>query len=210
MNSSFRAASVLRYSATTIMASERFGHFVIKKMCLWRSRSETAQWKGRGFFLFGLAALSGLWLTTLAADAQVPITDGPATTYARFQLTFISNFTVPIITSSDRATLVPGQYFSYTITAEGNASFFGYIGTDGVLNGRLPPDLHYHPDTHIISGIYRGGSASQSDTSGAVSLIGRDGMISPDRTIRPPLIGILQLIAGNDNGAGTSPLNFTH
>ena len=65
-----------------------------------------------------------------------------------------------------------------------------------------------------------GGSAGQSDTSGTVSLIGGDGMDSPDRTIRPRFIAICQPFAtrigggsssvgtGNDTGTGTVPLNF--
>src|SRR5262249_41408601 len=49
------------------------------------------------------------------------------------QLTFTSNGNVPVITSPEFATLVPGQFFTYTVTTDSPLSTtFSFIGTDGV------------------------------------------------------------------------------
>jgi N-acetylneuraminic acid mutarotase len=177
---------------------------------------------------------SGLISGTAKVDGNYPVVlgviDGSAETHAPLQLTFTSDPAVPIITSSDTATLVPGRFFTRTLTASDQNASFGYIGTNGELNGTLPSGLTFDALTHTISGTYTGGgtgdSAGQTDNSSAVSLIGRDGMIPPNRTIRPPLIGICQPFATNDGGTGgsvrtsndtgtggvtgTAPLNFFH
>src|SRR5439155_897695 len=51
------------------------------------------------------------------------LTDGTTTAHSFLQLTFISDPNFPILTSSSAATLVPGQFFSYTITADAPATF---------------------------------------------------------------------------------------
>jgi N-acetylneuraminic acid mutarotase len=162
------------------------------------------------------------------------VTDGPATTQARLQLSFTSDPTVPIITSSENAFLTSNQFFSFTLTADASGNF-SYIGTDGVKNGALPPGLHFD-GVATISGTYTGGSGSSGvmtrEDRATTQLTGgrraiRDGkvaagrkaggsrtvvrspVIQPDTlTIRPPRISSAQPVANNSNGTGTSPLNF--
>jgi hypothetical protein len=100
--------------------------------------------------IFGTPSTDGSSVVTLS------VSDGIATTKNFLQLTFISDPTAPMITSGDRAKLVPGQFFSYTITTDqpDSATFFGYIGLDGMLNGCLPSGLSFDPDTATISGTY--------------------------------------------------------
>ena len=148
----------------------------------------------------GSATTSGSSLVTLT------VTDGSFTTTATLQLTFTNDRALPVITSSSTAFLYRNQFFSYRIRVPracdpGDVPTFAYLGTDGVLNGALPPGLTFNAQTHTISGIYMGGSAEgsagQSDTSGVVPLIGGDGIDSPDRTIRPPQVAICQPLARN-------------
>jgi DNA-binding beta-propeller fold protein YncE len=169
----------------------------------------------------GSVATSGSSLVTLT------VTDGSLTTTATLQLTFTNDRALPIITSSSTAFLYPGQYFSYTITVPpacdpAGVTTFALLGMNGVLNGTLPPGLTFDAQTRTISGFYMGesseGSAGQSDTSGVDPLIDGDDVISPDRTIRPRLVGICQPFATNGGGVdqpfvtngstGTVPLNF--
>jgi hypothetical protein len=169
----------------------------------------------------GIVATSGSSLVTLT------VTDGSFTTTATLQLIFTNDRVLPVITSSSTAFLYRGQSFSYTITVPpacdpAGVTTFALLGMNGVLNGTLPPGLTFDAQTGTISGIYMGesaeGSAGQSDASGVDPLIGGDDVISPDRTIRPRLVGICQPFATNgggmdqpfvtNGGTGTVPLNF--
>ena len=150
-------------------------------------------------------------------SVDLTVTDGPATTNATLQLTFTSDFAIPIVTSPSTATLVPGQPFSCTITADAAATF-SYIGLDGQTNGTLPPDLHFDASTHIISGIYTGGAIASSfhDSENPSNSAGgrpfSESIVTPDTIntikIRPPLVAVIQDNANNVNGTGTAPLNF--
>ena len=139
-------------------------------------------------------------------DATTPIKN--ATSNTNLQLTFISDST-PIISSTDSATLVPNQPFSYTITEDTAAP-----NTTFRLIGTLPPGLHFVPP-NTISGVYTGGAmasqspASETDSDGADGQSVAGSISIPDtHTIRPPLISSIQLVAMNSNGTGTRPLNF--
>lgn len=133
------------------------------------------------------------------------LTDGTTTAHSFLQLTFISDPNFPILTSSSAATLVPGQFFSYTITADAPATFGLFDITP------LPPGLSFQPPA-TISGTYMPGGSRASRTSEIQS--------APDTiTKRPPLIAIVQDTATNSTGTGTStnsngigtgtgPLNF--
>jgi hypothetical protein len=146
----------------------------------------------------GSAATSGSSLVTLT------VTDGSFTTTATLQLTFTNDRVLPVITSSSTAFLYPGQRFSYTITVPPACDPAGVSIFD--LRGTLPLGLTFDAQAGTISGIYMGesaeGSADQSDTSSEDPLIGGDGVISPDRTIRPPLF-VCQPFATHRGGVGS-------
>jgi len=99
--------------------------------------------------------------TTVEGTSSVELTlqDGslPAVTQ-ELQLTFTANLKVPVITSPESATLVPGQFFTYKVTTDGSlGGTFSFIGTDGVELGALPPDLTWN-GIDTISGTYNPGS----------------------------------------------------
>jgi HYR domain/Putative Ig domain/Galactose oxidase, central domain len=156
---------------------------------------------------------TGLILGTPSSDGNFPVTltltDGSASASAVLQLTFTSDPAVPVITSSDSATLVSGQFFSYTFVADANATF-SYIGIDGVKNGALPPGLGFD-GIATISGTYSGGSGGNNGivrANGALPFGGKGTVRRNTITIRPPRICTIQLIATSDKGASTDPLNF--
>jgi hypothetical protein len=123
------------------------------------------------------------------------------------QLTFTSDPDVPVITSPDSATLVSGQFFSYTFAADANATFT-YIGIDGVKNGALPAGLSFD-GIATISGTYSSGSGGNGIIRRNAILIGSKGTVVRNTiTIRPPRICTVQLVATSDNSASTAPLNF--
>ena len=125
---------------------------------------------------------------------SVSAIDGAATANATLQLTFTSSLTVPIITSPGTAILAPGQFFTYTITADANGTF-GYIGSDGIVHqapspscAGLPAGLCFDGD-HTISGIFNPPFGSNR------------GSRRPDQT--GGIITNVQLFAANPpNGAG--------
>jgi N-acetylneuraminic acid mutarotase len=131
--------------------------------------------------------------------------DGASETTGTLQLTFISDATVPIITSSDSVTLIPGQPLSppYTITAD-VAGNFSYIGGDGQVHtmsgsAGLPQGLMYDAPTHTISGTYM---------PTANPFFVRSAVVPNTIRIVRPLIRSCQSIATNPSGTGTAPLNF--
>jgi hypothetical protein len=106
------------------------------------------------------------------------------------ELTFTSDPTIPVITSSKSAFLVSGQAFRYTVTAPSNTD----PATDPTafaLLGNLPPGLGFDPVAGVISGTFqsRAGSQPNPDLSGGV-------------------VTNVQLFATNSNGSGTIPLVF--
>src|SRR4030095_5714823 len=97
--------------------------------------------------------VTGLISGTPRSDGFFPValtvTDGCAKTHATLQLTFISDPTIPIITSSPSAILVPGQFFTKRLMADASNPTFTYIGTDGQehqgqTSEGLPPGLSFN------------------------------------------------------------------
>jgi hypothetical protein len=154
--------------------------------------------------------ISGSPATSGSSLVTFTVTDGSSTTTATLQLIFTADRALPVITSSSSAFLYPGQLFRYRIRVPptcdpGEVPTFNLIGTQ-----LLPPGLTFDPQTGIISGMYMGESAgesaSQSDTSDVDPLIGDEGVISPERTIRPPMATCQPFATLRGNG--TIPLNF--
>jgi FG-GAP-like repeat/Putative Ig domain len=144
--------------------------------------------------------VSGLISGTPTSDGSfavtLTVTDGNLTTTSILQLTFTSDLAVPVIISSDRAALTPGEFFSYTISAPSSAdpstdpTIFTLIGT-------LPSGLGFDAATGTISGIYTGpllasanGGPRQPELAGGA------------------LLGSIQLFATNSHGTSTFPLEF--
>jgi hypothetical protein len=172
--------------------------------------------------------ISGSATTSGSSLVKLTVTDGSFTTTATLQLIFTNDRALPVIISSSTAFLYPGQSFSYTITVPASCDPTDVTTFDLVGIDRLPPGLMFDAQTGTISGMYMGGSAGgsagQSDTTGVVPLIDGDGVILPDRTIRPPRIAVTQPFAtrsgvggssvgtndgiGTGGGSGTIPLNF--
>ena len=141
-------------------------------------------------FISGVATPDGSF--SLAVSA----TDGAATTHATLQLTFTSDPTVPIITSSPTATLTPGQFFTYIITADANGTF-GYIGTDGIVHqgpssAGLPPGLSFD-GINKISGTFN-------------PPFEHDGGPRRIPSIAGGIVTNVQLFATDPSGTGTFPL----
>jgi Putative Ig domain len=133
--------------------------------------------------------------------------DGTAVTQATFQLTFISDPTVPIITSDSTVILTPGQFFSYTITADATGTF-SYMGTDGIVyqgpsSAGLPAGLSFD-GVDTISGVFSGEpissvkieAADHHADGGPRRIPGQSGGIVTN----------VQLFAHGDGGNGTFPL----
>ena len=152
------------------------------------------------FIVSGLP--TGLVLdSTTGLISGIPVSDGNfglvvsaidgATTKSTLQLTLVSDATVPIINSSDSATLVPNQPFSLRLTEDTS-------NPDTIFHtiGALPPNLIFDSATATISGTYTGASITPP-TPNTIK-------------IRPPLVAVIQTDANNmtGNGTGTRPLNF--
>jgi hypothetical protein len=110
------------------------------------------------------------------------VTDGPNVTTSTLQLTFISDLTVPVITSSRETSLPTGHFFTYTIVAPGSdpsdSTTYSFIGV-------LPNGLSFDAATGTISGTYN----VHAQNGGA-------------------LLGNVQLVSSNSSGTATSPLSF--
>ncbi len=135
-------------------------------------------------------AMSGLISGTPAAEGSsavtLTVTDGAFTTSGIVELTFSANPALPVIISSNSASLTPGQFFSYTINAPSSAD--PSDPTVFTLNGNLPPGLGFDAAAGIISGTF-------NPNSGRIDLSG--GVITN-----------VQLFACNSQGCATIPLNF--
>ncbi len=107
------------------------------------------------------------------------------------QVTFVSDPAVPVITSPASAILMPGESFTYTITAPNSAmpnepNQYSVIGT-------LPSGLVFDPQAGTISGTYSAG-ARQIPNAG----------VEP----RGSFVGTVTLVAQNSRGVATLPLTF--
>jgi hypothetical protein len=132
-------------------------------------------------FISGTVANDGSSAVSLTA------TDGGETATGTLELTFTSEAALPVIVSPSSATLVAGQFFSYTIAAPANTFF----ETNYQLIGQLPPGLTFKVATGTISGTFQdlAGKVPNFETAGRV-------------------IGSVQLFASNYHGTGTIPLVF--
>ena len=168
-----------------------------------------------------LDPVTGLISGTPTSDGSFSITltltDGPSNSTAHLQLTFTSDPDLPVITSSDTAFLVPGQFFSRHLTADANASF-SYIGSDGIKHegpssAGLPPGLSFD-GVNLISGTYNPPNGGVHDTSAvggpgnATVTIANHSIHPYTITIRPRLISNCQPVAGNEHGSTSAPLDF--
>jgi hypothetical protein len=150
---------------------------------------------------FNLDPSTGFISGTPTSDGNFSLTvsaiDGAAITHATLQLTFTSDLTVPIITSDASRILTPGQFFSYTITADATGTF-GYMGTDGIVHQEpssagLPAGLSFD-GVDMISGTF-------NPTFGH----DRRSPKRPDQT-GGIIVTNVQLFASGDGGTGTFPL----
>ena len=139
-------------------------------------------------FISGIAVADGSSIVVVSAI------DGDTVTSATLQLTFVSDPTIPIITSPGIALLAPGQFFSYTITADASG-VFSYMGTDGIVHtgpssAGLPAGLSFD-GIATISGVFTGGFGNQTNSA---------------PTLAGGIITNVQLFANGDGGTGTFPL----
>jgi hypothetical protein len=141
-------------------------------------------------------AVTGVISGTPTSDGSfavsLTVTDGPATTGAIVQLTFISDPAVPAITSPGSALLTLGQFFTYTIVAPSTAG----PGTFDLI-GALPQGLNFNAGTGTISGIPTGLSRKT----------GKDVLPKPDLA-GGVVLGSVQLFATTPSGTATFPLLF--
>ena len=160
---------------------------------------------------FSIDPSTGFISGTPTSDGNFSLTvsaiDGVAITQATLQLTFISDPTVPIITSDASRVLTPGQFFSYTITADATGTF-SYMGTDGIVyqgpsSAGLPAGLSFD-GVDTISGVFIGGPMSSVKTEAA----DRQADGGPRRIsgLSGGIVTNVQLFANGDGGTGTFPL----
>lgn len=124
---------------------------------------------------------------TVEGSSAVGLTvmDGQFTTTGILQLTFTADPARPVITSPTLVSLVPGEFFSYTITAPSSVGTFD-PPIFSIL-GNLPQGLTFNAATGTISGVV---SPSQPNLAGGT------------------LLGSIQLFATNTQGTSTLPLTF--
>jgi hypothetical protein len=129
----------------------------------------------------GTPAVEGSFAVTLT------VTDGAFTTSSIFQITLSTDPALPVIVSPSSASLVPGQFFSYTINAPSSADPLS-DPTTFTLIGTLPVGLSFNATTGTISGTYT--VPLRPDLAGGV------------------ILGNIQLFATNSHGSSTFQLLF--
>jgi uncharacterized delta-60 repeat protein len=134
---------------------------------------------------------SGLISGTPTAEGSfavtLTVTDGAFTTSSILQITLTTDLAVPVIVSPSSASLVPGQFFSYTINAPSTADPSS-DPTTFTLIGTLPAGLTFNAVTGTISGTYTG-------------------PLGPDLA-GGAILGSIQLFATNSHGTSTFQLLF--
>jgi sugar lactone lactonase YvrE len=148
----------------------------------------------------GSAAAKGSSIATLI------VTDGSFATTATLQLTFTADPALPVIFSPGFASLTPGEFFTYTISASATCGFsdgtiFTYIDTDGIVHQEpscagLPAGLCFD-GIDTISGTY----------IGPLRASGKGGPREPELA-GGAVLGSIQLFGTNSQGTGTLPLLF--
>ena len=105
---------------------------------------------------------------------------------------------LPVITSPDKEPLLPGQPFTYRISAPSTVDP-GSDPTTFSIIGELPPGLSFDSTTGVISGTFTGSSAKTEK-----ALDASDNGSSPVRSV----LGSVQLFATNSHGSATKTLVF--
>jgi Kelch motif/Putative Ig domain len=158
--------------------------------------------------------LSGVISGTPTSDGNflvsVSVSEGPAIATGILQITFISDPTIPIVTSSSDALLTPGTFFTRTLTSDPPGQFT-YIGTDGLKHGPsatcggLPPGLCFD-GMNTISGTY---NPTPTPTPRAeFTSVARDFSTTAPDTIKIRPAFAIDPTATNPAGTGVAPLNF--
>jgi hypothetical protein len=143
---------------------------------------------------------------------MLTVTDGPATTEGILQITCVSDPAFPVITSAGAATLTPGKFFSYTITAPGDSD--PSDPTSFSIIGPLPAGLSFDPLTATISGTYTGLARALSNNAKRETSAENADEVGPRSERGVPLlnetppVGITGLVTHNKTGTGTKPLNY--
>lgn len=138
--------------------------------------------------------ISGVGTSDTSLSVGLTVRDGNVTASSTLQLTSTSDAARPVIISSSRAILVPGEPFSYTIVAPSSAdpsdpTIFRFIGT-------LPPGLTFNAATGTISGVY---TPLRTDAHSRSHEPNQAGGI---------VLGSIQLFGTNSHGTATVELRF--
>ena len=137
--------------------------------------------------------ISGAVIAAGSSAVTLTISDGEFQTSVVLQLTFTGDAALPVITSPSQTSLVPGEFFTYTIAAPtstpGDPVTYSIIGT-------LPSGLQFDAATGTISGTLAStaskGYGFRAAATGSAS----------------PVLGTVQLFASNSKGTATLPLIF--
>ena len=138
--------------------------------------------------------ISGSAATKGSSIATLTVTDGSFTATATLQLTFAADSTLPVIISPGFASLTPGEFFTYTISA--SATCGSLDGTTFTFIGTLPAGLTFD-GIDTISGTY----------IGPLRASGKGGARTPELA-GGTVLGSIQLFGTNSQGTGTLPLLF--
>lgn len=146
------------------------------------------------------------------------LTDGAATVQGTLQVGILSDPMAPVVMSAPNTVLTPNQPFSYTISSDSGATF-SYIGLDGVKHSTagtagLPQGLSFDgvatfsgTPTGAMNNVKAVTASLRNRDSSSVDVASNHKGIPNTITIRPPS-GLIQIVAKNDDGTGTQPLNF--
>jgi N-acetylneuraminic acid mutarotase len=161
--------------------------------------------------------LSGLISGTPTSDgnfpASVSVTEGDEIANGILQLTFISDPTIPIMTSSSQALISPRRFFSRKLTADSFNPIFTYIGTDGQKHGPqatcegLPPGLCFD-GIDTISGTYNPTPTPTPTPGNVFESPGLRLLTKAPDTIKIRPRFFIEPTATDPDGTGVAPLNF--
>jgi len=137
--------------------------------------------------------ISGTPISEGSTAVTLTVTDGASTNTSILQLTFTADPAIPVIISSNSASLTPAQAFSYTIVAPATSDPSDV--TTYTLVGTLPNGLFFNAQTGVISGTFTANRPGHAE--------------SPDHiTLSGGIVSNVQIFATNSHGTSTIPLNF--